>query len=498
MLIHLLKKSEQEKIKVYNYIFSQDRLSKTFSDITIFLDNTPVNLLKTIDSLNNDLIEIGINNVFISSNKQSCLIENPDNENLFHISEKLLFFYLNHSIRYQILKLVLKNNSYSIVKLSNELSVSQSHCYYLFREINKELVPFKIKLQCKEGYVKLNGNEVNISFFIFLFADAIESLNFLNHPHSSFPSNLFHQSINGKNSNVTANLLESIYKLRRNELDYIKISNNDAKNILLKIHNASPIIKINSELSDKQDLLFFDLFFRIIFPGIDEPKFRITMGKELVKERNPFSENAALISKKILNLYDLFNPISSCPIYYELVYMLSLQSIYLDILRADVKNLFHDSFTEEVHALSKPTYSKIKNDIELTIKKYPINLTDWDDDLHKQKIHCFSDTLSPILFSYMQPHLTIAVQTSSSLMDNVSLKRQLRTFFSEEMIEFTESVDEADLIITDRFMPQSQEKKPCFAIYDKFSINLWNELLIFILSESQKKLLKQIRNDNHI
>lgn len=125
MLIHLLKKSEQEKIKVYNYIFSQDRLSKTFSDITIFLDNTPVNLLKTIDSLNNDLIEIGINNVFISSNKQSCLIENPDNENLFHISEKLLFFYLNHSIRYQILKLVLKNNSYSIVKLSNELSVSQ-------------------------------------------------------------------------------------------------------------------------------------------------------------------------------------------------------------------------------------------------------------------------------------------------------------------------------------------------------------------------------------
>ncbi|MDN6212539.1 MAG: helix-turn-helix domain-containing protein [Lactococcus sp.] len=153
----LLDKKEALQVDIIRQLlFQNDKLTK---QILAKKMNLTQNVLK--EYLSDILLDCqSLGDYFIITAEEKSLQLDFSSDINF---DKIVHYYLNQSLTYQILKFVFEHKKVSIFQLSQEFNSSEATIFRKLRELNKALVPFSIEI--KNG--QLVGDELQIRYFYY-------------------------------------------------------------------------------------------------------------------------------------------------------------------------------------------------------------------------------------------------------------------------------------------------------------------------------------------
>lgn len=491
MIINFLKKSEQKKIQILFFLVQQNNYTATLDNISITLALDMRILKRLINDLKRDFSKIKSTKFKIHMDKKKCELHTPIEKQTNIIINKIFSIYLDKSLEFNLFKSIVYSKKNTIISLSIENSISESHCYLIIRKLNTYLKKYKISILNYSGNLELSGSEMNILFFI---SEVTKYITIFN----EYPmlKNTRHFDFLEK-ANIPSRVRDT-YLLRINKKQAIIIENNEIRELLevyKSIHDAHPCLAINTKKKERKDSNFFyNLFVRISISDFDTKENRIKIGGKLVElTHNSIINFSMEFANQIMDTYinKYFSSMKKKDIFHELIYLLCLHYSYIDSIKVDINLQMKNSLYQDYHNSQDENYSSLKENItNLTKNMLYFQLPNNPNliDIYSNQI---IDIISPIIFSIQNPKINIFVNTSDFFTSGKSLQRQITNFFSSEMINFVHSYNEADIVISDSPI-NNYKSLPSIVLYDKFSNSLWKDMLILIATESHNILLNKI------
>lgn len=191
-LFNLLEKNDKIQISIIHYLLDKNLtadIPKLLNDLVVtpFLFNNNIEELAFIlKALKLDL------SLEINHEKNQITLKKSNQTNL----DKLYYYYLQESTKYQILLHLYHHSSYSIYELSQRFLISEAAVYRHITKLNDLLEEFNIKI--RRG--KMTGDELQICYFFFQLI------------WNSVPLEELHQKENGRNSLLFVSFLEKKIK----------------------------------------------------------------------------------------------------------------------------------------------------------------------------------------------------------------------------------------------------------------------------------------------
>lgn len=191
-LFNLLEKNGKIQISIIHYLLDKNLtadIPKLLNDLAVtpFLFNNNIEELAFIlKALELDL------SLEINHEKNQITLKKSNQTNL----DKLYYYYLQESTKYQILLHLYHHSSYSIYELSQRFLISEAAVYRHITKLNDLLEEFNIKI--RRG--KMTGDELQICYFFFQLI------------WNSVPLEELHQKENDRNSLLFVSFLEKKLK----------------------------------------------------------------------------------------------------------------------------------------------------------------------------------------------------------------------------------------------------------------------------------------------
>lgn len=498
MLICFLKKNEVIKLKVFTYLSYNESASLPEIENHCNINQRTAN--RMIDGINEDLFLATSNSVSIRYEDKLFSITNQDNVPLELILKELYSFYLINSIEFDVFKLIFVDGYTNLIDVVLESNTSQSYCYSIIRKLNRYLEKYRIKISINDLKLTIDGKEEDIHIFLITI---LYCLNVLQVDLEFQDSYLDHNQFSIVNEKIltdyeqqTMTNIKHVLSLRQSNSFKISLTNKDVLeivNLILVKNNLIPTLSHLLHIK-KESSIFFNLFIRASIPNIDTLETRVELGNLFltVKDNQLITKVKSLVNqieKELMTDYTNLTPEQHA----EIIYLITIQTCFLDSITRDYYALVKYEFMGQLFAFLPDDYSELgKKIITLTAKHSKKQYT---EPLKQKDFTSFiSRFIGPIIFSFQQPTLNILIDTSSYFMDGRSLKRQLLTYFSEDLIHFVTDYEQADYLITDRQIANPRNI-PMFTFYDTFSNDLWEKLLLQIVSLSHHRLLNKL---NHI
>ncbi|MBP1039414.1 helix-turn-helix domain-containing protein [Vagococcus sp. BWB3-3] len=499
MLLSFLKKNEITKLKLLSILFVNEKISGR--ELEELLQTPPTTTSRMITTLKEDLLTVFDNHIEINEKNQYFYLAKISDISRTEAANKLYYHYLVESLDYQIFKHVIFTNNIHILTLCSDINISQSYCYSKIKKINSYLKTFQLKIVSEAFNISIQGPETHIIFFIFLIHDMIHNME--NQPWDNHEKkialtkdNVTYEQVNRipvTHLDTFSSFMET-YEQRKTYLDTIQINRDDIQAIYQLVIAENDFFANNYDSATTNDdaVLYYNLFMRSIIPNIDSYEQRVAIGKNFVGlTNNVIVDNAVATVNKIVDT--IFSEVISHEDehYYEMIYLVSLYTSYIDILGIDFKSRVKQPIKE--HILDFVQHQPAPLEIEITklvtqsSQVYP----NWKRKTQQDYIKIISKVLYSMVYSYQQPTYNIMIDTFCFLLGEYSIQKQIMSYFSTNHINFVEDYSQVDLLITDRSVSYGNQT-PVFFLYDIHCTTSWENLLTTIVRQTHRKNLNEL------
>jgi len=509
MINLLLPSNKSTKINLLYLFYNQQNLN--IEEISNTLNCSKRTVSRYINELNTEIFELmDISNLIIKDSSKTCYLNHLFREQLPRIYGEINYLYLKDSTSFNIILLILSNGSISIDEVCDSLYISKSHAYHLIQELNILIMNFGIKIgQNADKKLVFIGNEINIRVFLYsIFISGI--------PNSIWLFPIPKERIYEKTRKIINGHDISEYSFHNLlilcSILHCRLSNGFS----LSLSFVTPLIKdlekfqidslcfedyfSNYSLSSKMivnEELMFTVFIQILFNDIVSPEKIIQVAETIVQTN----------SEKIIFLNSL---IEQCKIefslelsldqsyqfiyYYSLFLMLSVILGQLDLIGLLSKDVFweREMLSLDSYRYSKKKIKKVLDGIEEIYISRVQNVKEkkLQSELMKTfNIHHFS-RLTYILFTAVKTKVVfIHLHFTKDYFTGKFVKDKLIHVFQNNIIEFTEDVNNASLIITDNTQVVSDKSNIIFID------NILNSEQLSILLASISKIYVKLSSD---
>lgn len=499
MLLSFLKKNEITKLKLLSILFVNDKMVSR--ELEELLQAPSTTTSRTVATLKEDLVAVFDDHIQIKEKNQFFSLAKTSDISRTEAANKLYYYYLEDSLDYQLFKHIIFENNIHILKLCAEVNISQSYCYSKIKKINSYLKTFQLRIVSDAFNISIEGPETHIIFFIFLIHDMIHNME--NQPWDNHEKkialtkdNITYEQVNSipvTHLDTFSSFIET-YEQRKKYLETIQINREDIRAIYHLVITENDFFASNYDSATTNDdaVLFYNLFMRSIIPNIDSYEQRVAIGQHFIGLKdNPIVDNAITTVNKIVDT--VFSNVISHhdERYYEMIYLVSLYTSYIDILGIDfksrVKQPIKDHILDFVQHQAAPLEIQITELVTQSSQVYP----NWKKETQHDYITIISKVLYSMVYSYQQPTYNIMIDTFCFLLGEYSIQKQIMSYFSTNHINFVEDYSQVDLLITDRSVSYGNQT-PVFFLYDIHCTASWENLLTTIIRHTHRKTVSEL------
>ncbi|MCC4045121.1 helix-turn-helix domain-containing protein [Enterococcus gallinarum] len=168
MFLKFLNKISRRKLAFLQYLENAVVLTETKENLMENLEMTKFLITKTVQELNIDLYQIGLNGEFkiLSEGENIKLIETNTSEIV--ASDALLAYYLNQSLKFSLLKDCFFEQLFSLYEFSSDHYLSHTPVYKEFKQLKLILKEYGIQVNKEFRLVAEEGELREFIFFNFI------------------------------------------------------------------------------------------------------------------------------------------------------------------------------------------------------------------------------------------------------------------------------------------------------------------------------------------
>lgn len=492
MFSNFLKRNELSKLQILARAMNEPYLSVEY--LADVLDYTERTINRQINELNQDLIQVfGADFSVKLANRSLVFTAAQQTYPVEMITKKIYRYYLDQSLVFQLFDHVFIQNNRNILSISFIMNISQSHCYQLIKLINKQLFPYELELNLQNFILSLRGPEVKINYFLLCVIDAYYKL------HDQSPSEHLIKTkrdpfnhnprVSEKNSFV---LICQVFERQQNQLESIALDSPAITELLAYILEKNNYFRSDC-FPTQESMIAYNLYLRLFIPSIDNCSLRCKFGRHFLK----FGHNPIIQAfKKIIHDLEQFflnHPDLGfyLPNQEEMCYLFVIHTSYIGLLDRDLASFLKEDYTQIILDFSPSNVSKITLLIESIMEKYSSIFAEWPQSTRQAWTHHLTKVICSIVLPLVQPKIRICLQTFSCFSGESALKKQILNYFSPNLIEYVETYEQADLIISDQEISNTLAIPHIF-IFDNYSNSVWIDVLQRIVSESHRKLISYV------
>lgn len=161
---HFLEKNEVREVTIFKQLVLNGG-ELTYADMLDYLKVTKASLDNDLNSISSRIHSLS-DQINIQYDGQIISLTMSDDYSL----QQIYRFYLDQSIKVQLINFLFKHQEFSITQLTFELAISDSSLFRKIKELNKYLKEFGLKI--RNG--QLHGEELQIRYFYYQFYLYIE------------------------------------------------------------------------------------------------------------------------------------------------------------------------------------------------------------------------------------------------------------------------------------------------------------------------------------
>lgn len=486
MLIYFMKSHHQKKVEILKSLIFYDGVTR--KQIVRELDISSSSFRRYIAELSNDLEVLFYGEVSLSLIKHKYKVNRSSNLTVDYIILKLQSFYFKSTPLYSLMRALTSKEYSSTLDLSYDLNYSESSIYKLLTDAQKILKHFNANISLKDG-PNFTGNELGVRYFLYLlywnFLEVSDEAQiFENIPQKFTDSAALKESldINKELSKSQENNLKILFVIISIRLNFdkasIDIDDHFFKEIAPFQYNNSSLLKflnfsnIPLQVLEKEARLLQFLVHASIFDIID-----FSTKKYIVIQ---YEQSELEISNKIKEflkiLSDVFHLKYKRENYIESYYILLTSLLSIKYFHLNIDNFLRYPVSEQLKDLKKTNRYFI---LKRKIKKH-LNLFFKTNSISQKELEFFElITYSLYEINRTTETLYLYINNHSDISTALFIKEKLRQFFNSELISFSATPSNADIIISNTFENCTTQRNVFFYenIYDK---ETWIQLITFL------------------
>lgn len=436
--------------------------------------------------------------IFIVSDNSGAITIHPELKmNALSHAYKLKLSLLKNNVLFNYCVLLITKPKIEREKILEQLFISRTYLNKLTRQLRTFFSHFNFTITIQKGYYSLEGDEMNIRLFSYLFLhDSYQDLewpfqtisieyikkqlkketaeNFLNMSSTNTRAIYFVYAI------IHTRVLHEYYMFLPISDDmramFTIFSNNfDVTLIFQKdfLNDLSPKNKLN-------EMFYFNFLTHIFISNIIPREEKVNMGDVFLSENHPY----CVLSRKILNNFTNSNNVI-------LLAKDKASMMYFITLLNTFYFLVDDTFNDFINLLiPQPWFHLNLQNIRLENIKNKLDPLIYKHN-HQELLSCLLYTLAR---SYVKPKITIYIQVSKDFTSNYMIETRLFNLYNPENVVVTKNYQMADIIITDT-LEKAPANKKIFYIDSINNEKNWEELVTIIQKtylEIEKGLLESL------
>ena len=481
----LMKKNDNTRFLILKkLIWSKQGLS--IEELMILFDVTNKTIYRHIDGLKNDLAcAFPAHDVQLIQTSRLLTIQHPT-VNLIYVIDYMHLYYLKSSNNFSIIEAILTKVYPSIESLAQDLHLSTSYTYKTISTFNIFLKKFNLKIKFNLSNPRSNilGEEVNLRLFLFFGEWMV--FKGIDMPLGNTPLSFKTSTSPIKHHLTSSNQLMQLthyqsityfrivikkkkISLSEHFIDYLYIFEHISPTSFPTEIKKSIDKKFFSDSDIKQEEAFFGFATRFFITDIDSVNTKMMIAKKLIDSELPLTNFIHLFLENFSTVFKLNFTTEE---YFSVYYLLAIQLFYYQFVEIDIslldpaKNMKTMLQTNELNQLEKFTAEQLDTPLIKVNSKEIL-------------VPHFAEVLYTILKNTKKERLTIFVHYSRSIYLNDFIKNNLFKTFSPESIRFTQTIREADLVISDIF-EEVEKKQQVFYLENPYDLEIWHELILFI------------------
>lgn len=403
-----------------------------------------------------------------------------------HILDHLHVTYTQASTEFQLMHMLLMKNYTTVNALADEFFLSPSSLYRLLYKLEAVIEKFDMTFSFADQHagINLNYEEKNLRMFSYYFYwSTLKGL-------KPDISNLGSQTIDRLDDQLDWQEFNDWLPSKKEQLRYawtttdlrqtykrdtIKMPVEVGKIMMIfaEIHDLSLIYKPFLSLpTDDPERLFINFFLRVTSAKLDSSEQIMEIVTKLRQLDSFYTQRTHNLVQSLHETFNL-NLTESQMAYFYYEYILTLLFIFYgkvelpqDFKEIDNLSIFNQTkgdYTDSLLHQAQKYYDQ--SDLPTYI---PAN--------HKQTLLGF---ICLMLDTKKSPPLQLAIHYSRNIMGEYLIQQNLSLLFSDQSIQFTNKLDDADIIIADCYVPL-QKNKQYFYIDSLTDKRRWDSLFKFV------------------
>lgn len=454
--------------------------------LSIFFDKDKVSLFK-------------VNNI--------CKLFIDESLSISYVIDKMSLYYIKTSQQFCLSKELFYKRYSSAEALAQEINLSLSHTYKILKRINKSFEPFNISITFPDTntYKNMIGDEKDVRITMLYIYWAIYKG--LENPFSRTPKYFSELPVPIKSTFLspsqksrliyfqTFTYWQIIYKrsyvcLTPEFLTYLEIFEHVSpvcfpQTILDLLHKN----RVTKQIIHNEEV-YFGFLARFYIANIDSLEDKHLIVQRLRNSSLPLTDFATLFLDQFLNQFMLsLSEENYDLIYYQIMFNL----LYIQFFGTKVpftqsideifpyKEVNMDLFDEHKENLITYAYENLSKQLFPSLSK------------NSSLVEYFAKILYLALKSAVnQPKLHILIQYSKTIYGYDLIKNKLSIIFGTTILEFTSTIKDADIVISDCFeqLQITSSKKPLFFYFEyPYDQIVWQSLIKIISQQICSKLL---------
>lgn len=448
-MITFLNETSKKKIHLLNYLVN-NKYSVSVDELANDLNLSTRTITRICQSLKQDINELTKTTSFLIQVSKGVVTLNFSlNSRPSYLINILSINYLKESMKFQVLDSLLTKKFSSVNELADYLYLSPSNIYNYLYQLEPILEVFDLTVDWnseKKGF-NFIYNEKKIRYLAYLFYW---------YTLKGYVSIGDYDNIIEFNES-TYTILNSDFIVKSRQLDYlvylttlyiekqdnpVSLSKENQQALSCFVHSKD-FSSILDESISKNEKLFFNLLVRVCLPGIDKSDSIKEIVNNIKKKDLVIMNYCQYLHNQLTKHFDFYPTEEDSNMFYYHMILLSLFNVEIGVCLLDTKIL--KQFNMEFYENLVTNYPNVPNLVQSIIEE--VNQKYKQPAMNEYLIYL----ISWLFLTKKRTSITlkIAIYFSRNPLGNEVIQNNISKVFNLELIEFTEDIKKADLIISD-------------------------------------------------
>lgn len=483
MIPYFLTTKEQKKLELFQFLlFAEDR--KTSKEIISKFEFTMTTFRRYIQELSDDITSIFGESVRITTYlRQGTKVTLSSEMTVDYILATLRLTYIKNNPLYALINKLATKKYYSVTEIALDLNFSESVVYRLLAQLNEILNAFDATINLESSF-NFDGDEMGVRYFLYLtywnlFQDSYDYNFSKEFTNSSYLKTKLH--IKKNLTDAQEKKLKILSEIISYRIIYLK-KPLDISDALLEdityFDCGEPTLNIQHSITSQEILKKESILFSFVVRGAI---FTITTFEEKQLLVHEYKHSDLSINKQVTSFLEDFQKMLDITYtannYVESYYMILMAFIYIKHFHFKVDDYLTNPIKDNINLYKENNrYISVLPKLKPFLKQLPFK-----NKISSIDEHTFTLLLYILYEINSAPEPLFIYVTHNTNMAEVNLiKSGIKKVFNEELISFSETPYEADIIVTDTFEGDFKSKN-VFYFNRTSDKKTWSDLYDFIL-----------------